>query len=290
MKVKCSHCKKSFDYENYYGLCPKCGTYNKKMVDSTADSTYSINFDGGKSSYQPEKEHRRMHEFYGEKNVHAGENRKSYLWIVIALILLMGIGTSSWILFQTQKLKTAEENRATTKDVPVVVSEMDLGIDTGEMVSTIWNAYEFEDKKNQLPEGTKLIALRCSFETTDDVNEDTYRRSSVVPYVYDGVHYRGYTYDDIPMEFAEDAGIADYVFTKYDFYDYYELDGVLLYLVDADAKTITVSIEDRDDGDLKKLYEVTVECEKMPENLFPEEYYEEYDTPEDEGVVNLYAR
>lgn len=30
--MKCSSCGKSFDYEKYYGICPKCGTYNKKPV------------------------------------------------------------------------------------------------------------------------------------------------------------------------------------------------------------------------------------------------------------------
>lgn len=27
MKVKCKSCGKFFDYENYYGICPKCGAY-----------------------------------------------------------------------------------------------------------------------------------------------------------------------------------------------------------------------------------------------------------------------
>ncbi len=42
--AKCVNCGKNFDYEKYYGICPKCGTYNREE--------------------SPQEEHRALHERY----------------------------------------------------------------------------------------------------------------------------------------------------------------------------------------------------------------------------------
>ena len=34
--MKCLSCGKNFDYEKYYGICPKCGTYNKQASETTS--------------------------------------------------------------------------------------------------------------------------------------------------------------------------------------------------------------------------------------------------------------
>ena len=28
--MRCFNCRKEFDYEKYYGICPKCGCFNQK--------------------------------------------------------------------------------------------------------------------------------------------------------------------------------------------------------------------------------------------------------------------
>ena len=28
--MRCYNCNKNFDYEKYYGICPKCGCFNRK--------------------------------------------------------------------------------------------------------------------------------------------------------------------------------------------------------------------------------------------------------------------
>ena len=49
--AKCINCGKIFDYEKYYGICPKCSTYNREDT--------------------PEEEHQELHEKYDSaKNVH----------------------------------------------------------------------------------------------------------------------------------------------------------------------------------------------------------------------------
>ena len=49
--AKCFNCGKSFDYEKYYGICPKCGAYNRENT--------------------PEEEHRELHERYDSAEQHA---------------------------------------------------------------------------------------------------------------------------------------------------------------------------------------------------------------------------
>ena len=44
--MKCLSCGKQFDCEKYYGICPKCGTYNKPATTQTSEE--QVTFD----SYQ----------------------------------------------------------------------------------------------------------------------------------------------------------------------------------------------------------------------------------------------
>jgi len=59
-KIKCSKCRKNFDPDLYSGLCPKCGTYNGKRMDSSALEHYIS------SASEGEKEHRNLHEKYDQ--------------------------------------------------------------------------------------------------------------------------------------------------------------------------------------------------------------------------------
>lgn len=47
--AKCFNCGKNFDYEKYYGICPKCGSYNREET--------------------PEEEHQKLHEQYDTAQV-----------------------------------------------------------------------------------------------------------------------------------------------------------------------------------------------------------------------------
>ena len=52
MKIICSSCHKKFDNDKYYGICPKCGAFNR------------IN-------YSEEEDHKRFHEMYDDTKAHA---------------------------------------------------------------------------------------------------------------------------------------------------------------------------------------------------------------------------
>ena len=49
MKIICASCHKKFDNDKYYGICPKCGAFNR------------IN-------YSEEEDHKRFHEMYDDTN------------------------------------------------------------------------------------------------------------------------------------------------------------------------------------------------------------------------------
>lgn len=59
-KIKCKKCRKSFDPELYSGLCPKCGAYSGRRMDTSALEHYIGAGELG------EKEHRELHEKYDQ--------------------------------------------------------------------------------------------------------------------------------------------------------------------------------------------------------------------------------
>ncbi|MCI8895694.1 MAG: hypothetical protein HFI41_13820 [Lachnospiraceae bacterium] len=56
--AKCYNCKNSFDYEKYYGICPKCSAYNKEKL--------------------PEEEHEELHEQYDSQKACGNLNGQGY--------------------------------------------------------------------------------------------------------------------------------------------------------------------------------------------------------------------
>lgn len=52
MKVTCTSCHKKFDNDKYYGICPKCGAFNR-------------------ISHSEQEDHQRFHEMYDDTNAHS---------------------------------------------------------------------------------------------------------------------------------------------------------------------------------------------------------------------------
>lgn len=66
--VKCTNCKKVFDEDKYYGICPKCATYNRPKRNDNIDEMFGFdnNYFGTDFTTQQygEKDHDRMHRQY----------------------------------------------------------------------------------------------------------------------------------------------------------------------------------------------------------------------------------
>lgn len=81
--ARCGHCGKIFDYEKYYGICPKCSAYNREKL--------------------PEDYHQELHEAYDDRaacgNGAFGEDAlerpdASAVSIVVFVLLILGIVAS----------------------------------------------------------------------------------------------------------------------------------------------------------------------------------------------------
>ena len=77
--MKCFSCGKNFDYEKYYGICPKCGCYNKKTVES----------ENPQHAYK-EQESVRMHERKIKRKRLSTSSRLLFILGLILLFLIFG--------------------------------------------------------------------------------------------------------------------------------------------------------------------------------------------------------
>lgn len=77
MKIKCSSCHKQFDNEKYYGICPKCGAFNKLRLAEEEHMNYHDMYDGGNTHSEYDK-HEKYHEMYDDTTSHAKVSTGAY--------------------------------------------------------------------------------------------------------------------------------------------------------------------------------------------------------------------
>ena len=71
--VTCSKCQKIYDYEKYYGICPKCARYNDEKTAAQEHQEYHDRYDGG-YNHSEQDDHHSYHQRYDEdRNPHAGQ-------------------------------------------------------------------------------------------------------------------------------------------------------------------------------------------------------------------------
>lgn len=82
--MRCYNCHKNFDYDKYYGICPKCGCFNRRETQA--------------------EQHENLHERFGDESVHREEKRavvhaekrkqksgSSGFFIISVLVFILGI-------------------------------------------------------------------------------------------------------------------------------------------------------------------------------------------------------
>ncbi|MGN0506087.1 MAG: hypothetical protein ACI4FZ_05960 [Lachnospiraceae bacterium] len=71
MIIKCTKCGKMYDDEKYYGICPKCGRYNKAENQGEQEhQALHDKYDGG-YEHTEEENHHRFHNEYDSSYQHA---------------------------------------------------------------------------------------------------------------------------------------------------------------------------------------------------------------------------
>lgn len=71
MKVTCISCHKKFDNDKYYGICPKCGAFNKLHLGVDEHERYHQMYDDDKNAHSEQAVHEQYHEKYDNTTSHA---------------------------------------------------------------------------------------------------------------------------------------------------------------------------------------------------------------------------
>lgn len=199
--MKCLSCGKNFDYEKYYGICPKCGTYNKQAPKTDTTQTFQEEFVPTKEpklTQKPEitqeSESILFSQTKEEKQKRMRKNLILWIAILVALSIILTIvqGIVTGYLgasdYREKKRKNIEE---------VAIEKSDLG-----EAHTIENEYgrtltvakaevlAEADTIGGFPAGQRLIAVRIESNKVDGINYDTYTHAPVKDFYisYDGTY------------------------------------------------------------------------------------------------------
>ena len=71
MKVTCISCHKKFDNDKYYGICPKCGAFNKLHFGVDEHERYHQMYDEDKDVHSERTSHEQFHKQYDNTTSHA---------------------------------------------------------------------------------------------------------------------------------------------------------------------------------------------------------------------------
>ena len=132
--MKCFNCGKKFDYEKYYGICPKCGCFNKTETAKEQHQRYHDAYDGGYrhsehtySDYEQQDASQKVQEthtyrasddFTGSTYVRSAEEKKKsgrgstiflIASIVICVLISFGGPALSFLYSRSQDKKLQQE-------------------------------------------------------------------------------------------------------------------------------------------------------------------------------------
>ncbi len=253
--MRCYNCKKNFDYEKYYGICPKCGCFNRKVTPQEQHQEYHDTYDKGyrhtenASEYGQEGGTVPPNTAYiqvSERRQGAGTGGTVFLLASLAVFLLvfvggtiLGIAYEDFQEEQIQKsvLETEVSHTAHVMGEKFSFQGMTLSV-TEARVLELWTS-------QPLPPGKRVAAVKL--EGTGDgswndanVVSDAYIRCGDVcyPQIY------CYDYEPYGNMYRMPA------FEPYSLSGSTQAEGWIAFLVDTDLEAFTLCLEDRVDADL----------------------------------------
>lgn len=252
-KYECKGCHKTFDFDKYYGICPKCGTFNQK---------------GEKKEEQPKTPVEKVK----RRKVRKGRKDRDFvpiLWLLVCLIVTVGVVAYKLVIhFQTEEfIKSVNYETITLQ--PEEVIPLDEGDYKIKRVVEIVPA----NVEEILPEDEKLIGVEVAFTPNVEAPEHIIVEQPYIEYM-DGFHKECLpTYDVLPfvskygLEEEDLIRVYDSLPTEKatdDFRGYY------IYSVNKDTERITVTLElKKEYRELRAIdgfYQMTLPIERTEEN------------------------
>lgn len=158
--MRCYNCKKNFDYEKYYGICPKCGCYNKRETQEEQHQKYHDEYDKGYTHGEvlnPVEETEKS----AFRKVFGGANGFLLISFLIALLVFVGGTVASLGYEKVQESRV--QKRAMEQEAVRMGHEMGEEFSLGSIRLRVEEAKVLAtDEELDFPKGKQLVALRLS--------------------------------------------------------------------------------------------------------------------------------
>lgn len=164
--MRCFNCNKNFDYDKYYGICPKCGCYNKKESSQEQQQQYE------NTGYEKKKSPKKGNAFLAFSIVF-------FVVCMVVSVLLPLITAGS----------TVESEMTGEEQVTVTTHESNEEFRLQELTLKVTECRILDDwtTLDGLEKGRKLIAVRV--EGSGDGEYEDYNRLAE-PYLEADGHFR----------------------------------------------------------------------------------------------------
>lgn len=238
----CQGCGKAFDYEKYYGICPKCGTYNQK------DAAQEIHLKS-----QPVK-------WFLMAVLVTGILLAGF-WFKSALTLFLS-GDSEVRAEQTETVNYSNESAG--EEFVLTAAGSRITVRSAETV------IPENSGKEGFPRQEKLVAVEVRYTSTGEYGFEGEYDPLEPPYVRyldsDGQFICKETLSDYSFEGREDHGAYGDLLDVFDLFLFRAEDktGVYLFFVNSEASELDFCISewDTESGELMVIHDVPLEIEE----------------------------
>ena len=273
-KKRCVKCRKSFDPELYSGLCPKCGAYNGRHMDTSALEHYIG------SAQLGEGEHRKLHEKYDKGYDHAHPKYDSektvqksaagkFLKLLLITVIFLAIITVVMFVYSNIAVKSTVEAHVpeevppssgtvvfdhTLLEAPITVSVLGAGI-----------VQEIEGLSQ------KCIYAAAVRGGSEDYNFDAGIDEVFLQYTYEGNTYYAMPLSSYDLEaFCRKYHIwEDEVLSGYDLSGSSVCEGYLFFMTEKQASDFSLLFQlSQDESPSLVLQEAQIALDGFPEPDF----------------------
>lgn len=248
-RMKCFNCGKNFDYEKCYGICPKCGSFNKEETAQEQHQRYHNEYDNG---YQHSGHIYTGSTYMEAKEIKEKNGRGSTIFLIISIVIFItstfGFTTFGFLYSRGQRKRLLNEvaKSHTAQQVHVIgeafaIQGMTLTVEEA------WVVDEGQETNPHLPEGKKLVAVTLQGQSDGEWADKNYLSTAYIK--CDGLYFE--QMPSYEVEGNGDKGTAYDIplFESVSLCMEKEAEGCLLFWVDEKQMDFTLCLEERVDED-----------------------------------------